>query len=90
MVIQLRLVPESHAAWQFLCYALFMKVDEERTHSLIQVNIRTTVSLTHAVLPGMIKRKRGLVVNMSSGAACLPIPYIALYSATKVHTCRNV
>ncbi|CAK8697599.1 inactive hydroxysteroid dehydrogenase-like protein 1 [Clavelina lepadiformis] len=58
-------------------------VDEERTHSLIQVNIRTTVSLTHAVLPGMIKRKRGLVVNMSSGAACLPIPYIALYSATK-------
>lgn len=39
--------------------------------------------VTRAVLPGMVQRRRGLVINMSSIAGYQPLPLMGVYSASK-------
>jgi len=39
--------------------------------------------MTQLVLPGMVKRKRGLVLTISSGAAVKPMDNMVVYGATK-------
>jgi short-subunit dehydrogenase len=51
--------------------------------SEILVNVLATVRLTHAALPGMVRRGRGAVINVSSTAAFAPCPRFAIYGATK-------
>ncbi|XP_076803413.1 very-long-chain 3-oxoacyl-CoA reductase-like [Clavelina lepadiformis] len=50
---------------------------------MIAVNIRSTVKMTEYVLPGMVSRKSGVILNLSSGAAVKPTPLLSLYSASK-------
>jgi short-subunit dehydrogenase len=54
--------------------------DVERT---FRVNVVGMAWLTQLVIPGMIERASGHVVNMSSNAGLVGVPYNALYSATK-------
>lgn len=61
----------------------FATLDRERQLSMIQLNVTTLVALTHALLPGMIERGRGAVLNVASTAAFQPGPYMAVYYATK-------
>ena len=56
-------------------------------HSMMQINMVTTVAMTKAVLPKMMKNEKGLIVNMSSAAGNMPLQLISLYSATKVFCC---
>jgi len=49
----------------------------------IQLNISTLVQLSRLVLPGMVERKHGVLVNVASTAAYQPVPYMAVYAATK-------
>jgi short-subunit dehydrogenase len=61
----------------------FASVDRERQLRMIDLNVRSLVDLTHRVLPGMIARKRGGILNVASTAAFQPGPYMAVYYATK-------
>jgi short-subunit dehydrogenase len=49
----------------------------------IRLNVLAAVRLTHAALPGMVRRGIGSVINVSSLAAFQPCPFIATYGATK-------
>ena len=57
--------------------------DLERTLRMIRLNVGTTVELTHRLLEPMRARRGGLVLNVASTAAFLPVPYMAVYAATK-------
>jgi len=48
-----------------------------------EVNVRGPMLCTHAVLPGMIERRRGRIINVSSGAAEINIPYFSSYIVSK-------
>lgn len=50
---------------------------------MIDTNVRGVVHLTRAVLPGMVERGRGHVVNLGSIAATYPYPGGNVYGATK-------
>ena len=49
----------------------------------LAVNLRGTMACTHAVLPGMQDRRRGVIVNMSSEAGRAGLAAGATYSAAK-------
>ena len=51
--------------------------------TMVDVNVRALVRLTHAFLPGMLSRRRGRVLNIGSTAGLQPGPYGAVYYATK-------
>jgi uncharacterized protein len=55
----------------------------ERDNRIIQVNIAALTFLTWHLLPQMIERKRGAILNVSSSAGFLPIPGMAVYAASK-------
>lgn len=63
----------------------FHEVDDKLLNDLIKVNVEGTTKVTQAVLPGMLKRKRGAIVNIGSGAAMvIPAdPLYSVYAATK-------
>jgi len=61
----------------------FHELDDSEVAGLISLNVESTTWMTRAVLPGMIARKSGAVVNMSSAAARAPLPLLAQYSASK-------
>nr|XP_010929990.1 very-long-chain 3-oxoacyl-CoA reductase 1 [Elaeis guineensis] len=65
----------------------FHEVDEELMRNLIKVNVEGVTTVAHAVLPGMLERKRGAIVNIGSGAAsAIPSdPLYAVYAATKAY-----
>ena len=52
---------------------------------MIRLNVEALTHLTHALVPGMIRRGGGAVVNVSSLACLLPIPDFAVYAATKAY-----
>jgi hypothetical protein len=55
----------------------------DEIYEVFQVNLTALVHLTHAMLPGMLKRKRGKIVNTSSVSAVMHIPGAATYGASK-------
>ncbi len=54
-----------------------------RQRDEITLNVTALVDLTHHLLPGMLDRGRGGVLNVASTAALQPDPYMAVYGATK-------
>ena len=61
----------------------FAKLDCKRQRQMIDLNCGALVELAHAVLPGMIERKQGQILNVASTAAFQPGPGMAVYFATK-------
>ncbi|KAL0288157.1 UNVERIFIED_CONTAM: Very-long-chain 3-oxoacyl-CoA reductase 1 [Sesamum calycinum] len=69
-------------------YARFLhEVDDKLLSDLIKVNVEGTTKMTQAVLPGMVKRKKGAIVNIGSGAAIVipSDPLYSVYAATKAY-----
>lgn len=65
----------------------FHEVDSQLLKNLIAVNIEGTTRMVHTVLPGMLKRKKGAIVNIGSGAATVipSDPLYTVYAATKAY-----
>ena len=61
----------------------FAELDGRRQRQMIDLNCGALVELAHAVLPGMIERKSGAILNVASTAAFQPGPGMAVYFATK-------
>ena len=54
----------------------------------VEVNLRGPLLCARAVLPGMIARRRGRIVNMASGVGLTPFPYTSAYACSKVALIR--
>jgi uncharacterized protein len=51
--------------------------------NMIKVNIQAPLRFIHAALPGMITKKKGIIINLSSMTSMVTVPRDPLYSATK-------
>jgi 3-oxoacyl-[acyl-carrier protein] reductase len=54
----------------------------------LSVNLLGTVYALHAVLPGMIERRQGVVISFSGGGAVAPFPRFSAYAASKAAVVR--
>lgn len=63
--------------------APFVEETEELWQRMFAVNVMGTVLPSQAVVPEMMRRERGKIVNISSKAAVVGEPYHAAYSASK-------
>lgn len=61
----------------------FLDLSTEEWEKIIQVNLLGTYYVTKAVLPGMIERKSGDIINISSSAGQKGAPVTSAYSASK-------
>ena len=62
---------------------IFQELPVERESEEVVLNSLALMELTHAALPGMVERGAGAVLNIASIAGFQPMPYMAVYSATK-------
>jgi 17beta-estradiol 17-dehydrogenase / very-long-chain 3-oxoacyl-CoA reductase len=62
----------------------YLQTEDNLDERMINVNIQSMLKMTRAVLPGMVERKHGFVINLSSIAGTTPIPLLSTYSASKV------
>src|SRR5215472_14198032 len=67
----------------FGTYGTFADLDTGREHDEVMVNAVAAVDLAHAVLPGMLARRRGGIITVASSIAFQPSPQQAVYGATK-------
>jgi len=59
--------------------------DPARYRTLIDVNVSALTELTTLLLPAMVARGHGAVVNIASTGGYIPAPYLAVYAATKAY-----
>jgi short-subunit dehydrogenase len=69
----------------FGVWGTFPSTDEAKHLAMIEVHVIASVRLCRAVLPGMIARRHGAIVNVSSLAAFVPTPNNVTYSAAKAY-----
>ncbi len=67
----------------FGVYAPFIESGRERELNQLRVLVEAPVDLMSRYLPGMVERRRGVVINMSSSAGFQALRYNAGYSAAK-------
>jgi len=63
----------------------FVELPLVRQLEMLQVNITSLTHLTRLLLPGMIERRRGGILNVASTAAFQPGPGMAVYYASKAY-----
>jgi uncharacterized protein len=64
-------------------YGEFSQTDGPKQTAMMQLNVQALVDLTHLVLPTMLARNGGNIINVASIAAFQSMPYLAVYAATK-------
>ena len=63
----------------------FATSDLQRVKEMLAVNMMALTLLTRALLPAMIEKKRGAILNVSSSAGFLPVGKLAVYAASKAY-----
>jgi short-subunit dehydrogenase len=61
----------------------FHEMSIEENEAILKLNLFAPIALSHLVLPGMLKRGRGHIVNISSMAGRVSFPYTEAYAAAK-------
>jgi len=67
----------------FGLFARVYQADPVVLADMVRLNVEALVDLTRVYLPGMLDRDRGAIVNVGSTAGFQPVPYMAVYGATK-------
>ena len=62
---------------------LFERSPWYRVRQIVEVNVIAMLRLTHDVLPGMVARGHGAILNIGSGAGYAAMPNAAVYTASK-------
>lgn len=63
----------------------FAEIERARVSAEVELNVVALTELAHAVVPQMVARGRGAIINVASTAAFQPIPEMATYAATKAY-----
>lgn len=71
----------NNAGWDRI--APFLDTDEDLWDRLIDINLKGPLRCAHAILPGMVERQAGRVINISSDAARVGSSGESVYSAAK-------
>ncbi len=66
-------------------YGRFQSLPAERHLPTIDVNIRAVTELVARLLPGMIERRRGGIINIASTAAWQGLKWLPVYAASKAY-----
>lgn len=61
----------------------FSETPEQELKDIITINCTATLRVTRLVAPGMLQRRRGLILTMASFGGLLPTPLLATYSGSK-------
>lgn len=67
----------------FGAHGEFWKLPLERQSEMLLLNVHALIELTHQLLPPMLERRGGAIINVSSTASFQPLPWNAVYAATK-------
>ncbi len=67
----------------FGAHAPFATIDGARSIGQLRLNIEALVALTGRCATAMLERGTGGIINVASTAAFAPVPYMAVYGATK-------
>jgi len=60
-----------------------LECTDEEFAEILDTNLQSVFSLTKSVLPGMLERGRGSVINVSSMSALFGLPEVSAYSSSK-------
>lgn len=66
-------------------YGRFLETDMNEELGSIQLNVAALTHLTKLILPGMVRRGHGRILNVASTGAFQPGPLMAVYYATKAY-----
>jgi hypothetical protein len=69
----------------FSVYGFYGETDAETERSMLDLNVVALTELTKRVVPGMVERGAGRILNVSSTIAVYPSPGGAVYGATKAY-----
>jgi NAD(P)-dependent dehydrogenase (short-subunit alcohol dehydrogenase family) len=75
-------------AGTFRAFGTLATIDPDDWWREVEINVRGPFLCTHAVLPGMIQRGRGRIINLASGAGLQPFETISAYNLSKTAVIR--
>jgi len=61
----------------------FLSNPHETDHNQVMVNVAAVVDMTHLYLKDMVAKGSGTIINLASVVSFQPVPYMAVYGATK-------
>ena len=61
----------------------FLELEETKVMDIISVNVIAGTILCRALLPSMVRKGKGAIINISSTCSAFSVPYLATYAATK-------
>ncbi|NP_001088370.1 very-long-chain 3-oxoacyl-CoA reductase-A [Xenopus laevis] len=77
------LVNNVGVSYEYPEYFLEIPDLENTLDKMININIMSVCQMTRLVLPGMLGRGKGVILNISSASGMYPVPLLTVYSATK-------